>query len=54
MSPTSSLAKQVVVVANLKPAKLMGEVSQGMIVAANGKKQLFLAGFDESVTPGLP
>jgi len=23
-------------------------------VAANGKKQLFLAGFDESVTSGLP
>ncbi len=52
--PDVLIGKQVVVVANLKPAKLMGEVSQGMIVAANGKKQLFLAGFDESVTPGLP
>ena len=52
--PDVLIGKQVVVVANLKPAKLMGEVSQGMIVAANGKKQLFLAGFDEPVTPGLP
>jgi len=52
--PDDLIGKQVVVVVNLKPAKLMGELSQGMIVAANGKKQLFLAGFDEPVTPGLP
>jgi len=52
--PDVLIGKQVVVVANLKPAKLMGELSQGMIVAANGKKQLFLAVFDESVMSGLP
>ena len=50
--PDTLIGRQVVVVANLKPAKLMGELSQGMIVAANDKKHLFLAGFDTTITPG--
>ena len=52
--PDSLIGRQVVVVANLKPAKLMGELSQGMIVAANDKKKLCLAGFDTTITPGRP
>ncbi len=52
--PDTLIGRQVVVVANLKPAKLMGELSQGMIVAANDKKHLFLAGFDTTITPGRP
>ncbi|MBN1578584.1 MAG: methionine--tRNA ligase [Chitinispirillaceae bacterium] len=33
-TPESIVGKQIVVVANLKPAKLCGEVSQGMVLAA--------------------
>jgi methionyl-tRNA synthetase len=53
-SPESVLGKQVVIVANLKPAKLMGELSEGMILAANCKSGLFLATFDHEVEPGNP
>lgn len=42
--PADLIGKSVVVVANLKPAKLMGEASQGMILAAadDGDKNLFV------------
>ena len=53
-SPESVLWKQVVIVANLKPAKLMGELSEGMILAANCEKDLFLTTFDCEVEPGNP
>ena len=33
--PESLVGRKIVVVANLKPAKLMGEESQGMLLAAN-------------------
>ncbi|MCP3873221.1 MAG: methionine--tRNA ligase [Desulfobacteraceae bacterium] len=48
------VGKQVIVVANLKEAKLMGEISQGMILAASNKKKLVLSGFDEKIAPGNP
>ncbi len=48
------IGKQVVVVANLKPAKLMGETSQGMILAANDGKELFLSGFTAPLPAGSP
>lgn len=35
-SPEQIIGKTVVVVANLKPAKLMGQKSEGMLLAANG------------------
>jgi len=50
--PDDILGKQVIVVANLKEAKLMGEVSQGMILAATHKKKLILSGFDKEIIPG--
>jgi methionyl-tRNA synthetase len=53
-SPESLIGKQVILVANLKEAKLMGEVSQGMLLAVNHKKTLVLSGFDSEVAPGLP
>jgi len=34
-SPETLIGKKIVVVANLKPAKLMGEESQGMLLAAS-------------------
>ncbi len=53
-TPDQVIGKQVIVVANLKEAKLMGEVSQGMILAAAKKKELILSGFDTPPLPGNP
>lgn len=53
-NPDQIIGKQVIVVANLKQATLMGEISQGMILAANNKKNLVLSGFDEEIMPGNP
>ena len=53
-TPEEIIGKQVIVVANLKEAKLMGEISQGMILAANHKKKLVLSGFDKEIAPGNP
>lgn len=50
--PDDLIGKTVIVVANLKPAKLMGELSQGMILAGSRKKTLCLAGFDTELPPG--
>ena len=36
--PASLVGKQVVIVANLEPRKLRGEISQGMILAASDLK----------------
>jgi len=47
-TPETVVGKQVIVVANLKEAKLMGEISQGMILAASHKKSLVLSGYDTS------
>lgn len=52
--PADLIGRQVVVVVNLKPATLMGEESQGMILAATDGKKLRLAGFNTPVTPGRP
>jgi len=49
--PADLIGKQVVVVTNLKPVKLMGVESEGMILAAGGDG-LKLAGFDGDVKPG--
>ncbi|MEH0019037.1 MAG: methionine--tRNA ligase [Desulfobacter sp.] len=53
-TPDQVVGKEVIVVANLKEAKLMGEVSQGMILAASVKKELALSGFDTAPLPGNP
>jgi tRNA-binding EMAP/Myf-like protein len=42
------------VVANLKPAKLMGVESQGMLLAANLDGAPFLLSPDQEVPPGTP
>jgi len=46
------VGRQIVVVANLQPAKLMGVESQGMLLAANVKGAPFLLSPDEEVPPG--
>jgi len=51
-APESLIGRQVIVVANLKPAKLMGILSQGMLLAAGEKAGPVLILPDRAVTPG--
>jgi len=51
-SPEDLEGKQVVVVANLKPAKLMGILSNGMLLAAVEKDSCAVATLDKKVKPG--
>ena len=51
-SPESLPGRLVVIVTNLKPAKLMGVESNGMIVAASDGGKPVLATFTEKVRPG--
>ncbi|RJP61673.1 MAG: methionine--tRNA ligase subunit beta [Candidatus Auribacter fodinae] len=51
-SPEQLIGKKIVVVANLKPAKLRGIVSQGMLLAARDEKGLALLTVDSDVAPG--
>jgi methionyl-tRNA synthetase len=53
-SPEEMIGKQVIVVANLKPAKLMGVVSNGMVVAAVDDSGPILATLEKMVEPGTP
>jgi methionyl-tRNA synthetase len=50
--PAELIGKQVIVVVNLKPAKLMGVESHGMVLAAKSDGRLFLIGPDKEVIPG--
>ncbi len=51
-SPEELMGKSVVIVANLKPAKLMGIESQGMLLAASSGDGLAVATFDREIKPG--
>ena len=53
-APDELVGKQVIVVANLKPAKLMGIVSNGMLVAAVDDSGPTLATLDKPLEPGTP
>jgi methionyl-tRNA synthetase len=53
-SPEDLEGRQVIVVANLKPAKLMGILSNGMLLAAVEKDGSAVATLDKKVTPGTP
>jgi len=48
------IGKQVIIVANLKPAKLMGVVSNGMLLAAVDDSGPTLATLEKTVAPGTP
>lgn len=50
--PESIAGKKVVLVANLKPAKLRGELSQGMILAAADEEGLSLVTLDQDMEEG--
>ena len=50
--PAALVGRQVVVVANLEPAKLRGVESQGMVLAAADGERVLLLRPDEAVGPG--
>ena len=52
--PNELAGKQVIVVANLKPAKLMGVRSQGMVLAASSDNETVILTLDQPVPPGTP
>ena len=51
-SPEALVGKQIIIIANLKPAKIMGVLSNGMMLAATDDKRLTVATLDKKVTPG--
>jgi methionyl-tRNA synthetase len=52
--PQDLIGKQVVIVANLKPAKLMGILSQGMVLTAGHKGTCAVLTLDRPHDPGTP
>ena len=52
--PEDLLGKQVVIVANLKPAKLMGITSEGMVLVAGDAEEMTLIAPEKKVKPGSP
>jgi methionyl-tRNA synthetase len=53
-APEDLIGRRVVIVANLKPRKLMGLESQGMVLAASDDNGLSILGVDKDVEPGSP
>jgi methionyl-tRNA synthetase len=50
--PEELVGKMVIVVANLKPAKIFGQTSQGMVLAVAGEEGVRLLGVDGKVESG--
>lgn len=50
--PEDLIGKQIVVVANLKPAKLRGELSQGMLLAASDADGVAILTPERAMAPG--
>jgi methionyl-tRNA synthetase len=53
-APEDLVGKQVIVAANLKPAKIMGTLSNGMLLAAVDKKTTRIATVEGEIKPGTP
>ena len=51
-TPDELVGRQVIVVANLKPAKLMGVLSKGMLLAASSEKKTVALTVDQQMPPG--
>jgi methionyl-tRNA synthetase len=51
-APDALVGKHIIVVANLKPTKLRGVESQGMLLAASTDDGPVLATFEKEVAPG--
>ncbi len=52
--PEDLVGKTIVVLVNLKPVKLRGEESQGMLLATTGDDRVVLLTAMEEVPPGWP
>lgn len=52
--PEDLVGKQIILVANLKPATIMGVESNGMILAASDGKTVTIATLENAVAPGVP
>ena len=52
-TPEELTDRKVLVVANLKPVKLMGEASEGMILFSDDNGKLVLIEAPEGVNPGV-
>ena len=50
--PADLVGKTIIVVANLKPAKLMGVESRGMLLATDTEEGLTILGFDRPPKTG--
>jgi methionyl-tRNA synthetase len=53
-APDDLVGRQVIVVANLKPAKLMGVLSKGMLLAASNEGQTSVLTPERQMPPGTP
>jgi len=53
-NPDELIGRQVIIVANLKPAKLMGVISNGMLLAAVDGSKSVIATLDKKIKPGTP
>jgi methionyl-tRNA synthetase len=51
-APEQLVGRLIIVVANLKPAKLRGEISEGMLLAAKADGKLVLLTVDADIAPG--
>ena len=51
-TPEQLIGRQIVVVANLEPAKLRGLESQGMLLAASDEERVILLTPEKAVEPG--
>jgi methionyl-tRNA synthetase len=51
--PSVLVGKKVVIVANLKPRKMRGEVSQGMLLSVEKDNQVTVVAIDDALEPGL-
>jgi methionyl-tRNA synthetase len=52
--PEDLVGRQIILVANLKPATIMGVESNGMILAAADGKTVTIATLEKPVAPGVP
>ena len=50
--PAALVGRQIVIVANLAPRKIRGQVSNGMLLAGSAGDVLRLAGFEGELPPG--
>lgn len=51
-TPESLVGRKIIVVANLKPAKLMGEISNGMLLAADAGEKVVLLNPEQDTPEG--